>query len=89
MGTIELEVYVDDGCLICARAVALAAQVQEAFPGARVVVVRSERDGGEHRGLVAAVPTYVLNGRVVSLGNPAFDDLEATILEVASGRSRP
>ena len=35
--------------------------------------------GGEHRHLVAAAPTYILNGRVVSLGNPAHAELHGAI----------
>ncbi len=87
MATIELEVYVDDGCAVCARALTLAAAVQAAFPEVRVAVVSSGRDEGTHRELVAAVPTYVLNGRVVSLGNPTFEEIEGAIAAIADGVS--
>ncbi len=85
MGTIQLEVYVDDECLTCSRSLALAAEIGAAFPGIDVVVVGPESVEGAYRHLVAAVPTYILSGRVVSLGNPTFEDLSAAILELAGG----
>lgn len=85
MGSIRLEVYVDDECLVCSRSLAIASQIRTAFPDVVVVVVGPESDDGLHRHLVAAVPTYILNGQVVSLGNPTFADLSAAILGLTSG----
>lgn len=79
MDKIVLEVYVDAGCLACRRAEALAGEVAAAHPEVTVRVVRGAADGGTHHELVAAVPTYVLNGQVVSLGNPLRSDLDAAI----------
>ncbi|MEZ4552779.1 MAG: thioredoxin family protein [Dehalococcoidia bacterium] len=79
MDTIELEVYVDEGCATCQRAAALARQVEAEHPEVTVTLVYARGDQGAHRHLVAAVPTYILNGRVVSLGNPRLADLEAAI----------
>lgn len=82
---IRLEVYVDDDCLTCSRSLAVAGEVQDAFPDVEVIVVGPTSELGDYRHLVAAVPTYILNGRVVSLGNPTFQALSAAIREVATG----
>ena len=88
MGAIRLEVYVDDECLACSRSLAVAAQVQDAFPDVDVAVLRPDSDEGAHRHLVAAVPTYILNGRVISLGNPTLAELSDAIVGLATGAQR-
>lgn len=85
MGAIRLEVYVDDECLTCGRSFDVAAEVQDAFPELEVAILRPDSDGGIHRHLVAAVPTYILNGQVISLGNPTLADLTAAITWLATG----
>lgn len=88
MVPIRLEVYVDDDCLNCSRSAALAAEVQAAFPGIEVAVLEPPHERGTYRHLVAAVPTYILNGTIVSLGNPTFARLSEVIEELAVGVRR-
>lgn len=85
MDSIRLEVYVDDDCLTCSRSLAVAADVRNAFPEVDVLVVGPDSAQGGYRHLVAAVPTYILNGRVVSLGNPTLTDLSAAIRGLTAG----
>lgn len=85
MRRVVLEVYIDEACLACRRAMELSAEVGAAHPEVSVSLYRGGEGGGAHRHLVAAVPTYVLDGRVVSLGNPRRADLEAAIARAASG----
>lgn len=75
----RLEVYVDDECLACSRSRSVASEVRVAHPDLEVVVLPPHDDGAQHGHLVAAVPTYILDGRVISLGNPRFEDLDAAI----------
>lgn len=69
-----LDIYVIPGCLGCDRASQLAKDVRaRSLPSIEVnlidlsdpVVVRPEA--------VFAVPTYLLNGKVLSLGNPELE----------------
>lgn len=85
MGTIRLEVHVDDDCFACSRSLALAAEVGAAFPDLDVRIVGLQSEDGGYQHLVAAVPTYILNGRVVSLGNPTLEALSAAIRELLTG----
>lgn len=77
--TVDLEVYVEHQCFVCRRSAALVAEVQAEFPEARVDLIDLAEDRGVHRGLVVAVPTFILNGRVFSLGNPAPDELRGEV----------
>ena len=68
-GTVELQVYVEAGCAQCERATQLARQIDGDYARLTVRVI----DMGDPRARpdeVFAVPTFLLNGRVVSLGNP-------------------
>ena len=73
----ELDVFVSPGCDNCARAVRLAGEVDDAYPdlAVRVVDVATAQQPED----VFAVPTFVLNGRVLSLGNPHRADLRRQI----------
>ncbi len=79
VATVSLEIYVERDCFVCQTSERLAAGVQAAFPDVKVHVIDLGGPGGEHRHLVAAAPTYILNGRVFSLGNPAHAELHRAI----------
>ncbi len=70
MAAAHLEIYVEADCFICARSRAIAEGVRAAFSQVDVQVIDLAAAGGAHRGLVVATPTYILDGRVISLGNP-------------------
>jgi hypothetical protein len=73
------------GCFTCNRSRALAERVRERFPAVVVRVIDLTSEEGEHGDLVAATPTFVLNGRVLSLGNPSEGELEAAISALHNG----
>src|SRR2546425_3005908 len=79
----RLEVYVSSQCLNCDEAVRLAKEAAALFPTVvvRVIDLDLEVDKGPPPDPVVAVPTYVLNGRVVSLGNPYPEELFARLHE--------
>lgn len=70
----ELKVFVTTDCWTCHESRKIAADVAEQFPHLHVEVVELD-EGGERPTAVFAVPTYTLNGKVISLGNPLWDDL--------------
>lgn len=69
----ELSVYVADGCWGCEESVKIADELRDEFPDVAVDVIDAEPD--ELPDEVFAVPTWLLNGRVISLGNPTRQQL--------------
>jgi hypothetical protein len=65
----HLEVYVTEDCSTCAEAQIIAEQAQT-IPHLRVSVIYVGKARQPPPDNVVAVPTYLLDGRVVSLGNP-------------------
>jgi len=87
VSAVNLEIYVARGCVTCSRSRALAERIRERFPAVVVRVIDLTSEQGEHGDLVAATPTFVLNGRVLSLGNPSEEELEAAITALLDGRT--
>jgi hypothetical protein len=86
--TRQLDVYVAPDCFGCTEARRLASEVARRYPHVVVRVVDLEaRLTTPNRPLtpaevpvdVVAVPTYVLDGRVIALGNPAPEHLFARL----------
>ena len=71
---VKLQVFVKTGCDICSRASRLAQQADEEFPNL-VVDIIDMNEAQLDRDDVFAVPTFVLEGRVLSLGNPPESEL--------------
>ena len=69
-----LTVYVLEHCRGCERARQIARAVHHQLPDVRVRVVNLA-DGGTVPSGVVGVPAYVVNGRVVSHGNPRLETL--------------
>jgi len=66
-----LEIYVAPDCLGCETARDLAARVRETgAPNLDVRLIDLGTPGAVRPPAVFAVPTYLLDGRVLSLGNP-------------------
>ena len=74
-----LQVYIERGCSMCRRAVALADQARAQFPAMRVEVVDLTEPAAEPPEAVFAVPTFLLDGELLSLGNPRPADLIETL----------
>ena len=68
-GIMHLEIYISDQCTNCQEAVVIAEQART-IAGLEVTVVNLDAPGQRVPPQVFATPTYVLNGLVVSLGNP-------------------
>jgi hypothetical protein len=72
-------VYVSRHCPNCGEARRLAEEAATRFPGVAVRVIDLDRTPAPTPEGVVAVPTYLLDGRVVSLGNPDPEELFARL----------
>ncbi|MER3420062.1 MAG: hypothetical protein C4290_05855 [Chloroflexota bacterium] len=66
----RLQVFVERACCLCSQAMEIAAQAQAWFPALSVEVVDLSEVGDAVPDFIVAVPTYTLDGQVLSLGNP-------------------
>lgn len=78
--TVTLRVYVDRDCWNCQEARALAQEMAAMFPSLRVELIDLEQ-AGSRPDTIFATPTFVLNDRVISLGNPSREALCQHILQ--------
>jgi len=76
--TRQMDIYVTDQCVNCEEALLLAERAW-AVAGVKVAVIHLDQPGQRIPPRVAAVPTYLLNGRVVSLGNPEREEFLTTL----------
>jgi predicted thioredoxin/glutaredoxin len=67
--TMHLDIYVTNQCANCEEALLLAERART-IAGLKVAVINLDQPGQSIPPRVVAVPTYLLNGKVVSLGNP-------------------
>lgn len=70
-GTVELVIYVSPHCQVCAYAYEVADDIRRRFPDVNMRIVDLEKSAERIPERVFATPTYLLNGRVWSLGNPS------------------
>ncbi len=68
-GTMYLDIYITNVCTNCGEALLIAERAQS-IAGLHVSVVNLDQPGQSIPPHVVAVPTYMLDGKVVSLGNP-------------------
>ena len=72
-----VHVYIADDCWSCQETRRIVADITPQFPEVQVEL----RDMNQAKpDDVFAVPTYVLNGRVISLGNPTREDLRQKLV---------
>lgn len=64
-------IYITRHCPTCAYSAEVVAFIRHKFPHVTVRVVDLEDPGEEIPEVVFATPTYLLNGRLWSLGNPS------------------
>ena len=73
-----LTVYIITGCANCEFARELAAEAGRAYPALRVQVLDLSQVA-DPPDTVFATPTYLLDGKVISLGNPDPQELLALL----------
>ena len=74
-----LTIYTMTHCPTCGDTRLMAKQIGDRIPDLEVEIVDLEDPAAQVPPQVFSVPTYVLNGDVISLGNPYIDQLEASI----------
>lgn len=70
----QLQVYISQDCWTCAETMRIVQDVSPQFPDVLVEILDT-KDTPMPDG-VFAVPTYVLNGCIISLGNPTRQELK-------------
>ena len=84
----KLVVYVHEGCLSCANAIEVAGRVRREFPQVDVSVVDLAVSSEQQPDRVFAVPTFMLDGELASLGTPSWERL-LRLLEATLGIAAP
>jgi len=74
-----LRIYIGQHCWSCEEAVRLAAEVRTRFAGVNVELIDLDAEGSVNVDDVFSTPTYVFNGRTISLGNPTPEELFAKV----------
>ena len=82
----RLEIYITDHCANCQGELLIAEQAG-GIAGLAVTVVNLDAPGQRVPPQVFATPTYVLNGLMVSLGNPERDGFLAGLRAELAHRS--
>lgn len=76
-----LKIYTMRHCLTCGTTRQVAAEISERCPWLVVELVHLDDPGAAAPPQVFSVPTYVLDGRVIAVGNPYVERLEAIICQ--------
>lgn len=74
-----LRIYVGKHCWSCEEAVRLADEVRTRFASVNVDLIDLDAEGSVNVDDVFSTPTYVFNGRIISLGNPSREELFAKL----------
>jgi alkyl hydroperoxide reductase subunit AhpF len=78
---VKLEVYIAAECWSCQETERIVADMRSQFPEIAIEMLDSATIVMPEN--VFAVPTYVLNGRVISLGNPTRESLSRQLSAAA------
>ena len=70
-----LRIYVAEHCWACEEAVRLADEASRRFARLNLELINLATEGSLNVDDVFSVPTYVLDGRTFSLGNPTPEEL--------------
>lgn len=80
---LNLTVYVVNHCEVCRYALEIAADIRRRYPHVLLQVIDLETSREPVPEVVFATPTYLLNGRVWSLGNPSEVQIRAAFTKIA------
>jgi hypothetical protein len=76
---VTLMIYVAQHCSTCDYTYEVAAAIRREFPQVMIQIVDLEQTTEVIPDVVFATPTYLLNGRVWSLGNPSPAQVQETL----------
>lgn len=75
---VTLKVFVEEDCWSCSESRRLIAEMAPQFPQVNMEVI--DLSMAQRPQNIFAVPTYTLNGEIISLGNPYPTDLRRKLL---------
>lgn len=76
---VKLQIFITDACWSCEESRRIAAETKARFKDVEVALI--DLNSSERPATVFAAPTYVLNGKVISLGNPRREALWAQLTQ--------
>lgn len=76
---VTLQIYVDEACWSCTESHRMVEALRPSFPTVQFQFRDLRRE--PHPEAVFAAPTFLLNGRIISLGNPAPQRLRRLLEE--------
>lgn len=76
-----LRVYVAEHCALCRESLKIVQEIRRKFPHVIVEVINLEADDPDNRDGVFSIPTYVLDGRTLSLGNPGAEVIDRMLIQ--------
>lgn len=74
-----LHVYIAADCRVCERTRQIVAEVRALRPDYPIELIDLDQAGASKPSAVFGTPTYCLGERIISLGNPAPQDLIARL----------
>jgi len=77
-----VKIYVAEHCEVCDYAYEIAATIRDNYPDVELQIVDMGNPSEQIPENVFATPTYLLNGRVWSLGNPSPDQIDQTLNDI-------
>ncbi len=83
----QLEIYITNQCTNCEEALLIAERAR-GIAGLEVAVIDLDQPGQHVPPRVVAVPTYLLNGRIVSLGNPKREEFLGELRQLSEEEAR-
>jgi hypothetical protein len=81
---VQIAIYVAQHCPVCAYAYEVADWIRARYPQVQIRLVDMATTEEEIPEVVFATPTYLLNGRVWSLGNPSHEQITTTLHDLAA-----
>lgn len=84
---VQVEIYVAAHCVACAYTYEVAATIRDEFPAIDLRIVDLAQTSEAIPDAVFATPTYLLDGRLWSLGNPSPDDVRERLSLALSDQS--
>jgi hypothetical protein len=84
-----LKIFIAENCPGCNDARRIAAQIEQNHPKITVALVDITEPRAAVPEAVFATPTYVLNDRIVSLGNPSPEQVAQWLEEATASQPEP
>ena len=81
-----LDVYVSKDCWSCRETRRIVADTKPIYPDVYIRLIELDEDSDGWPPHIFAVPTYILSGKVISLGNPTRKGLQTKLKLALEGK---